>query len=355
MKKVLLVADAPGPAESIAPLPALLASFEVSLLGTGKANNVFSSLSHSEVSTPEEAIEFYKQHKPDCLVAAISSLILNGPFVNNALIECASADKIPIICIQDIWGNHRWPSNKKYLSSYAAACVLDEYAASLWKEDGFQGEIIVTGNAGFDRFASIDVLSQKEKLRAHFQVPDGAKIILYPGQGTPRALAGDKKSFQFLADALKRCGRKDIILVYRPHPRAVETGYYQKASEGLTTLDTQEFQFTEEILPLADVVVSMYSTNLIHSCILRIPAVSLMLPGAGQETLESLNIADFPPNLAGATTPLYDEDPLLLIKTIEYSLENEEYRAVMRKNQELEFPFRGSAAEKVAQVIKRFA
>ncbi len=351
MKKILCVADAPGPAEFLLPvLPLLKEKAEVVVLGYGKAFEVLQGAGALEVKTEEEGIEVYKKFNPGILVEAISSLT-KGPFIINKLIERAHAESVPVVCLQDIWANHRWPHNASSLKYANLVCTLDEFAASLWKEDGFKGKIQVTGNPGFEKFGNVDVVEERARLRARLHLSAVDKVILYAGQGTPRAVEEDKKTFKLLTDSLRLIKDFPIKLIVRPHPRAEETGYYKEYAQNLEVVDTKSIHFSENILPAADLIVSIFATNLIHACYLRIPAMSILLPGAGGEITEVLRLKDFPPNTMGATVGVYKEDSQELKEKILKILTDETFRGSLIRAQKSNFILDGKSAERTCLAI----
>lgn len=352
MKRIICIADAPGPAEFLLPVAPLLGEFDTTIVAVEKANNVFEGISHLDCPNEETAEQIYKKIKPGLLVAAISSL--EDSRVNNKFIELAYAGGIPIVCLQDFWANHRWPSNKKMIFYYAAVCVLDDFSSNLWKEDGFKGKIYITGNPAFDRLIDINVKSERERLDSLFGFKNEDHLILYAGQGTTRASEEDKKTFRFLADAIRSLDDYKIRLLVHPHPRAVETGYYKEYSRGIPLVDISAVPFAENVLPLADVLVSMYSTNLIHACLLRIPAVSILLPDAGKKTLNEIGLADLPTNASKATIGIYKEDTENLAGTLNKILNDKKFAKENRKAQENHFPFKEKSAKRVADIIRRF-
>lgn len=352
VKKIICVADAPGPAEFLLPVvPLISPGNAVTAIAVGRAVDVLVETAPIICASEAEAEKVYEEMRPDLLVAAISSLIEIGPFVNNALIELAAKDGVPVICLQDFWANHRHPSNKKMLPHYRAACVIDEFSKRLWEEDGFKGEIHVTGSPAFDKFADVDVASERRKLRSKFDLTPEDKVIFYIGQGVPRHMNEDKKTFSFVVDAIKALGDPSIKIIARPHPRATETEYYKDVAAGIDVLDTSSIPFTENILPLGDIAVSITATNLIHCCLLRIPAVSVLLPETGMKIMKDIGLDDFPPNATGATIGVYEENPQKLADILRRILDDENYRLALRQNQEKHFPLEAKAAERVAEVI----
>lgn len=326
----------------------------VRVAAVGKAVLVLQSAAPTACVSQDDARRLYGEVKPELVVAAISSLV-EGPFVNNAFIELAHRDGIPIVCLQDYWANHRHPANRKVLPYYAAVCVLDDFAARLWREDGFTGEIHVTGNPAFDRFSEIDVSAERKRLREKFGVGKDTRVLIYLGEGTrPATEAADRKTFALVTAALREPACRDITLIVRPHPRATNTAYYSELFAGMDVLDTSAIPFSEHLLPMADIVVSGYSTGLIHACLLRIPAVSVLLPDAGRALLKAIGLDDFPPNTTGATIGVYEEDVKKLGDVLRRIFDDEKYRETTRLAQVKHFPLPTSSAKRVAKVVDDF-
>ncbi len=349
--KIICIADTPGPAEMMFPILSLLKKrAEVLVLAYGKAFEVLSSFGAVEIKTVEEAISEFEKFKPEILVDAISSLT-NGPYIQNILIEKASREKVKIVCLQDIWANHRWIHNEPSLKYSDLVCTLDEFGASLWREDNFSGKVVATGNPAFEKFRDVDVKGERARVRARLNLSESDSVIFYVGQGTPRAIEEDKKTFKLLTDSLRLIKKLPIKLIFRPHPRAEETKYYKEFSSGLDVIDTSSIHFSENLLPVADLVVSIFATNLIHACYLRLRAMSIMLPGAGGEITENLRLKDFPPNTLGATVGIYKDDPQALSETISKILIDENFRQSIKIKQEQNFILDGKSAERVASEI----
>lgn len=351
MKKILCIADAPGPAEFLFPVvPLIRGKAEVAVLAYGRAVEVLAKVGGREVKTESEAIQVFADFNPDILVVSISSLP-QGPYINNKLIAKAHENNLPVICLQDILGNHRWPHNFSVMPFYSAVCTLDEFAGGLWKNDGYAGKIFATGNPAFDRFLSVDVKAERKHLRSVLGVSESDRVVLYAGQGVPRGLEEDKKTFKLLTSALRQDGMRDVKLIVRPHPRAEDVSHYREFSEGLNLVNTDAVHFSEVILPGADVIVSIFATNLIHACYMRLPAVSVMLPDGGGEILQALRLHDFPPNESGATIGIYEDNPKKFAEVLQKIFDDENYREAIKRSQESRFNLDGKSAERVAEVI----
>ena len=354
-KKILCIADAPGPAESLAPvIPLLVVNADVHVVAVDTAMHILKSYGALECGDEAKVEQLFKDIRPDVMVSAMSSLT-HGPYVNGAFIKLAHQHNIPVISLQDYWGNHRWSHNKEIIPMLAAVCVPDDFAASLWKEDGYVGEIFVTGNPAFDRFADMDAGHERERLRKQLHLDPKDHVILFTGQGTPKHVKADKRTFACVTEAIRLFAKDTSIkLIIRHHPRATEINYYQEYAHGIDIVDTSFAKFSDEILPAADIIVSMFSTNLIHACYLRIPGVSVLLPEWGKATLGQVGLNDFPPNLMGATVGVYNDDPLELQNIFRKIFSDKSFRASMREAQEKNFPLDAKAAQRVAAIIKKF-
>ncbi|GEM_PF-1508389 len=361
MKKLLIVVDAPGPAEFIAPvIPLLAKKYKIRVVTVKDSpTKILAKYKPVRCDSESEAEPIYKKFKPDALLAAISSLTL-GPYVNNEFTKLARADGKKIICFQDYWANHRWPMNFKMMRYWDAMLVLDEMAENFVLQDDYRGEVIVTGSPAFDKFGKIDVAKEKARLRKKFLIPASAFVILHCGTGTPQSWKEDEITFKFIAETIREIQtdsstrqliNSKLILISRPHPRDENPNRYKNLAPDLNLLDTSSVGLTEELLPIADVVIAMYSTNLVHACYLRIPAISILLPDAGKKILDRVSLPDFPPNGVGATVGVYKESVNILKEKI---MTDEKHRAVIKLAQERFFPLnKKPSAHKVADEVLR--
>lgn len=362
--KILIVVDAPGPAEFIFPVMPLLQKNNGILLvtvdqPTQAAHKILQKYNPTSCSSEEEAEPIYQKFNPDILLVGMSSLVL-GPYVNKKFAELAHADGKKIISFQDFWANHRWPMNWQMLKFCNAVLTPDEMAKNFLEQDGYEGKIIITGNPAFDKFSDINVAAERKKLRQKFNLSEKDFVILHSGTGTPQSWQEDEVTFKFLAEVIRNFRNSSIpqlfnsklIIISRPHPRDEQPNRYQKLAPDLNLLDVSSFGLTEEILPIADVVIAMYATNLIHSCYLRIPAISILLPNGGKKRLEKISLTDFPPNAVRATIGIYHQSTKELKEVLIKIINNQDYRDEIRKNQEKFFPVsQEQHAQKIVKAI----
>jgi len=362
-KKTLIVVDAPGPAEFIAPALPFLKNqkdFDFSIVTVNNSSSqVLKEYNSRLCSNEAEAEILYQEIKPDILVVAMSSLA-NGPFVNSAFTKLTHQDDKKIICFQDFWANHRWPMNFKMMSYWDAVLVIDELAKMFLLEDQYSGEMVITGNPGFDKFKNVNVAAKRAELRQKFNLAENEKVIFYIGQGTPTTWQADEITFKFLTETLQQCQAKNafnspLVLMAHPHPRDENPDRYQKLAGSLKFYNTSAMALADELLPLADVVASMYSTNSIHACYLRIPTVSILLPDAGQARLKIMRLDDFPPNKYGASVGVYSQSIEELSSVLEKVLFDADYKAAIKTAQEKNFPIDIKAAPLAAEAIIKLA
>ena len=330
--KLLVAVDAPGPAEFIAPvIPLLQQKFDLSLVTVKESPSlILKNFNPIRCDSEAGVSELYSKISPDALLLGMSSLT-QGPYVVERFAEAAHREGKLIIAFQDYWANHRWPMNFKMMKYWTAVLVPDALAEQFLRDDGYAGKIFVTGNPAFDRFRNENVGAERSRLRAKFNIHNSSFIILYSGTGTPQSETADKVTFALLAEAMCLLIHEGgaPILIARPHPRDEHPTRYQEYAPDLPHLDTSRVSLSDELLPMADAVVSMYATNLIHACYLRIPAVSILLPEAGRMRLAQIHLDDFPPTTVGASIGVYENNPRALADTFTRLQNDAEYRAVL--------------------------
>ena len=358
MQKLLIVVDAPGPAEFILPVLPLIKKIAdiriVTVLGSPTA--ILAKYKPIRCDTPEEAEKIYRETPSDALLVAMSSLV-TGPFVSGKFTMLAHADKKKVICFQDFWANHRFSENFKMMRYWDAVLTIDELAKNYLIRDAYEGVIYNTGSPAFDRFRKENVAKERTKLRKKYGIANNRFVILYAGAGTPAGWNEDEATFKFLSGVIDKFQKKyaDSVFIARQHPRDEKPGRYTAIAPNLKYLETTSIPLSEDLLPIADVVIGMYATNLIHACYLRIPGISILLPNAGKKRLqENMLIPDFPPNSVGATIGIYEDDQEYLEFVLETLVNDPIKKLVLQTMQARFFQFeKEPSAKKVAAAIKK--
>lgn len=314
--KILAIVDSPGAKDFLEPAwPLVEKQSEAKLITRAEAG---------------EADSIYENFKPDLVVSGVSSLIY-GPYFVNDLTKRAVGENKPVIACQDYWANHRSPLNRKMMKYWSAVLAPDQLARDYLLADGYAGKIIVTGHPGWEKF-----LDQPVKPKPQSQV-----TLLWAGSGTPGSEEIEKTSFNFLLEAIRQI-TPPPELIATPHPRDENPARY---SQYLSPLPT------DELLSRVDAVIATYSTSLIHAALMKIPAISLMLPAAKQK-FQVINLDDFPLNKIGASIGVYENSPNLLTQILIKLRDDPNYRAELSAKQKT---FAASlprpAADNVAEAI----
>src|SRR3989344_1925101 len=126
MPKILIVVDAPGPAEFIAPIIPELKTYDTQLVTIGESpTKILSKYRPARCDSEKDAEQIYKNFSPDALLIAMSSLT-TGPYVAGRFTDLAAEESRPIICFQDFWANHRWPMNFKMMPKWNAVLTIED-------------------------------------------------------------------------------------------------------------------------------------------------------------------------------------------------------------------------------------
>lgn len=352
-KKILIIVDAPGPAEFIKPvIPLLQKTFKVSVVAVKESPARILAEFHPIACDVETAVTgLYHELQPDILLPATSSLTL-GPFVVSEFVKCAAKDKKRIICFQDYWANHRKATNREVMHLWDVVITEDERARAFLLEDGYQGKIIVTGNPAFEKFKDFDVPKERRRVRRALKLPEDEFVVMHAGTGTPQSWREDEITFNFFLDAVVAMGRR-LTIIAKAHPRDTDPARYQRLADRREVILFQDDHSLGDVLASVDCIVGMYSTALIHGMYLRIPCISILLQNGGMKRLEEVSLPDFPPNESGACIGVYGSSVQELLELLERIREDINFRKEIREKQETFAPFpKGSFAKNVADAVR---
>lgn len=344
--KIIILADSPGTADMFKPVwPFLFTHHDCQLITTHpSATKILSQSQPIYCTDLVSAKTIYDNIKPDLVVTGISS-ILEEPHIINELTKIAAIDGRATIALQDYWANHRTLHNRPMLNYWRAVLVPDQLSRDYLLADNYAGEIIVTGHPGWEKCLAAEPVGAK----------DNEFVLLWAGSATPGGEAIDEESFLFLLAALATIIPTPGLIV-RPHPRDEAPARYERlAREAGVTLRPPAAGATDVLLPSADVVLATYSTSLIHAALMKIPAVSLMLPTGGQTKMQAANLSDFPLNQIGAALGVYQDNPNTLAQILIKLRDDDAYRVALRAKQEaFAATLPTQAARNVATAILNF-
>lgn len=289
-----------------------------------------------------------------------------GGVVPVELVIAAKNAGIPVVAIQDSWGNHLkhelWGDaekrNRKYLPD--VMCVQDEFARQLVVESWPEFEpdrVIVTGSPAFDRLHGIDCAAAKANLRLALDLAEDWPIVHFYGQswGMPEALRATM-------DALNRI-QEPVYFILRDHPRVVAAdaseefreiyAAYRDIPRGLKygkVVDSSSMMSSDPVNAGADIVMGMYTTTILEACYLRKNCLSVWVPSAQAALAMETNgiLTEFPPAALGACFSGTTADEIAVRFEQIFSGGITEMRAAQEKH----FSADGKSAFRVHDVIR---
>lgn len=192
----MIVVDSPGSAEFIEmAIPILKKEAEIMLVTVNTPAEapykILKKYNPERADREEDAVKIYELFNPDILAVGTSSLLF-GPYVNNEFARLAKEHGKKIICFQDFWANHRLPMNFKMMKEWNKIIIPDEIAKKLLLEDGYENEIVVTGNPNFDRFINLGVAKERQWLRGKFNLKDNDFLFCISDAGPRKTLRTTK-------------------------------------------------------------------------------------------------------------------------------------------------------------------
>ena len=323
--RVLAAARHPGPAEAVAPVASELrrAGHDVLLMGVrndtpetkthGGSANIFRRQDLSFVEQFEDGYEgdvvgvppayadsLIDSFEPERIVVGCSTDLTGVQIgIEDALVAAGERHGIPTVQIVesfDSWSPRREPS---LASTYAA---MEEYTRRILETRGVPTErIVVTGHPGLDGYATATVDPGRPG-RAELGVHD-ERLLVYFGQAeVSDGAPDDPTTLRWVVDALQPTDR----LIFTPHPRDIRD--YSDILERAAGQLVHTGRTSDELLSVADVALTHYSTMGLKSALLNIPTVNLLLEGDWREIRDVCG--GFPLSLMGGSYEVGSEGEL---------------------------------------------
>ena len=244
-------------------------------------------------NVPERFVDsLIDSFRPDRIVVGCS-IDETGEHMCIEAILIATGEKHSIKTVQitemwDVWFPRREPA---FASTYAA---IDEYSRAVLAARGAPPDRIeVTGNPGLDGYAHMEV-NRRAARRQELGLADDERVLVYYGQaevadGSPC----DSVTLGWVIDSM----RPEDRLIFAPHPRdRREYGHILERADGSLVDSTSN---SDQLLWVADVCLTHYSTMALKSALLNIPTVNLLLEDDLPDVREICG--GFPLNLAGGS------------------------------------------------------
>jgi len=259
----------------------------------------------------------------------------------------------PTVMLQDFWGAWLSDFGEDHQAEYI--CVNDKtdagFVEKAWPNFP-KNNIKITGYPSFDKYASIDCVSIRQKVYSELKLDPTRPMVLFAGQ------------LWYTADALHEVVyalnqiRRDVYFVPRFHPRMMRTPEWEREKTNcLDALSRYRGSLIEDtymfdgptILAAADVVTGMFTTMLLEAAALGKPNVSVLYPDSGMKQFraECPNLSEFPLVEMGCTYKATKGDEL--VQALSRVLENSNE---LRANQEKNFKLDGQNTKRVADFIE---
>lgn len=197
-----------------------------------------------------EAKLILEQFRPDVVLCGLSSPGEGG--IDEALL---AVSRVPTFLMQDFWGEQ----NTFFGRGADTLLVLDQAAAKL---SNFRhcAKTIVTGSPRHGAYKDFDSLQSRVRCRSSLDIPLERKVIGLFGQPLCHQ-AGYLRTLSKWADAVRALPCHPVV-VYRPHPRELNTGITWTVDElrrlGLSPIILAS-ESTEEALSICDAACAVFS------------------------------------------------------------------------------------------------
>lgn len=292
--KILMGTNEQGGAECLAPVAKFLLSegHDVFLYSGSPCAPIFTreNLSYEIVqnSAPplEDLVALIKRLQPDVVVTGIIGKKNNLDFT---LMAAAKRQNIPVLSILDSWlqyrerlFDHRHPSDVYWPHRLA---VMDESCVTDLKNIGFpEDRVVVTGHPKFDELFRLKELrvnvKKRSELRLKYNLRTDKPVLVFFSQPLSKYYAKAEMGYdefdvlKILLASYEDINREfKVELVIKEHPlRKTFSQNSQILPEAIKCLGVAD---ADDLVILADVVLGMSTTILVHAALLGIPVVSI--------------------------------------------------------------------------------
>lgn len=188
-----------------------------------------------------------------------------------------------IVRAQDLWGGGLltiWRELQYRPDFVWANDAIDADIITRAWPDFERDRIWLTGYPALDRYAALDAVAVRKRVRLELRIPEEVPIVLFAGQ-----LAGTSAALKMVVSALNSIGRS-VFLIPRQHPRMandapLELPIWEGAlalfRAGETVRDSSRCT-TTDLVSAADLVIGEFTTVLVEAAALHKDAISIQTP-----------------------------------------------------------------------------
>jgi len=293
--KVLAAARHPGPAESIAAVvkklrdkgnDVLLLSVKNNTPETkihGGSEDIFKMkfLDNIEISkigytgdiislTPNIIKNVFEEYNPDKVIVGCSADPSGEQIgieeVVLTIANCKSIDSVQVLDGWDVW----FPRINGVLADKYA--VIDDLNKTICINRGIpSNRIFITGNPSMDIYTAAVKQQISNKLKTDLKIPKNKRILIYFGQA--EVSEGSPDHYTTLKWVINSMKPSDI-LIFSKHPR--DQRDYSKALNFKNCIYDLDIN-SDELLHIANICITHYSTMGLKSSIMNIPTICILL------------------------------------------------------------------------------
>ena len=241
--------------------------------GRERALEIFSTEGRSSFLPISTFSHYLTASKPDLIVTTSS------PRSERAMLLAGEELGITTLCVSDLFLQHEseYICTEQYANNIS---VMSGYTASFLKDEGYVGNIYITGNPAFDSLYNIQT-SEGPELRRRLGIPQVNHVVLWVCPSSSRTLTGKKfantnKVLAYLEEFVHQ--HPNVSVLIREHP---SKSVIDRTLQNKTIICPREISI-EQCLSAADVVLLETSTVGLQAALLGIPVVTM-------------NIGEYPP------------------------------------------------------------
>ena len=203
--------------------------------------------------------EFIEKTHPNFVINECS----NDLEMQNKITKFCKENKIPIICILDLYGNY-----KKRFSSIPNYILVPSYKIKkeLIKDINIPySNIFITGNPSFDRISNINYIK-----------PNNNKVLFVSQPLYEMNIGNQYKVFKKFYDTIKQYAKSNINFIIKTHPREPDTTWIKKIGK-TTNIQLFNGNDTNDFLLSCinyDLIIGYNSTLLLQCYYANIPQIS---------------------------------------------------------------------------------
>jgi hypothetical protein len=354
--KVLAAARHPGSAEAIGPVVEELRAqgHEVLLIGVDgdlphtrgfggsaavlRAQGVAfvelydSGYSGGVMDVPESyGLDLIRSFGPASILVGCSTWQREGrAAIEEVLIASGVRAGIRVVQVAESWGV--WSPWTGFPTLWA---TLDQLSANILIDRGAPpGRIVITGHPGLDGYSGGRPRSRRTQ--QELGVRGDERLVVFFGQAAvPGAALEVPDALQWAVDSLRSGDR----LAFSRHPRDRRDYSDIMARAGGLTVDTT--LDSHELLAVADVSITQYSTMGLKSALLDIPTINILLDGDLSELRESCG--GYPLSIVGGSQEVRSARELKLVLARDLSGDAAAVKAALNVD--------GNATERVVRLV----